>query len=76
MDSEEGLSAHTTDVLSSSLFLEKFQTKAEARNSSGKYVNESRRACRAADCIWNELRANAQENRAKCKNCGHGQKSN
>ena len=29
--------------------------KEGARNSSLKYVNESRRVCRVADCVWKEL---------------------
>jgi len=38
-----------------SVFLVKFQTKEGAGYSSWKYVNESRRTCPVADCIWEEL---------------------
>ena len=48
-ESEEEFSADITAVLT------KFQAKEGAENSSWKYVNESRRTCRVADCIWEEL---------------------
>ena len=54
--SEEELSVHITDVSTKFHSISGwFQTKEAAGNSSWKYVNESRRTFRVADCIWEEL---------------------